>query len=35
MSWTTAITGLKDHQTKVRRIDPNKFTLSIVRGGEF
>ena len=35
MSWTTDRMGLKDNQTKARRIDPNKFTLSMVRGGTF
>ena len=35
MSWTTDIIGLKDNQTKTRRIDLNKFTLGPVRGGKF
>ena len=35
MSWTTDRMSLKDNQTKVRRIDPNKFALGTVRGGEF
>ena len=35
MSWTTDIMGLKDNQTKARRIDPNKFILGTVRGGKF
>ena len=35
MSWTTDRMGLKDNQTKVRRIDLNKFTLGTVRGVKF
>ena len=35
MSWTMDIIGLKDNQTKVRRIDLNKFTLGQVQGGKF
>ena len=35
MSWTTDGMGLKDNQTKARRIDPNKFTLGTVQGGKF
>ena len=35
MSWTTNRMGLKDNQTKVRRIDLNKFTLVTVRGSKF
>ena len=34
MSWTTDRMGLKDNQTKARRIDPNKFTFGTVRGGK-
>ena len=35
MSWTTDRIGLKDNQTKTRRIDLNKFTLGPVRGSKF
>ena len=35
MSWITDRMGLKGNQTKVREIDPNKFALGTVRGGEF
>ena len=35
MSWTTDRMSLKDNQTKVRRIDLNKFTFGSVRGGKF
>ena len=35
MSWTTDRMGLKDNQTKVRRINLNKFTLGTVQGGKF
>ena len=35
MSWITDIMSLKDNQTKVRRIDLNKFTLGTVREGKF
>ena len=35
MSWTTDRMSLKDNQTKTREIDPNKFALGMVRGGEF
>ena len=35
MNWTTDKIGLKDNQTKARRIDLNKFTLSPIRGGKF
>ena len=30
MSWTTDRMSLKDNQTKAKRIDPNKFTISMV-----
>ena len=35
MSWTTDRMGLKDNQTKVRRINLNKFTLGTIREGKF
>ena len=35
MSWTTDRMGLKDNQTKAKMIDPNKFTLGMVRGSKF
>ena len=35
MNWTTDKIGLKDNQTKARRIDLNKFTLGLVQGGKF
>ena len=35
MSWITDRMSLKDNQTKVRRIDLNKFTLGTVRGSKF
>ena len=35
MSQTTNKMSLKDKQTKVRRIDLNKFTLGTVQGGKF
>ena len=35
MSWTIDRMSLKDNQTKVRRIDLNKFTLDTVRGVKF
>ena len=35
MNWTTDKIGLKDNQTKTRRIDLNKFTLGQVQGGKF
>ena len=35
MSWITDRMGLKDNQTKARRIDPNKFTLGTVQWGKF
>ena len=35
MSWTKNRMSLKDNQMKVRRIDPNKFALGTIRGGEF
>ena len=30
MSWTIDRMSLKDNQTKAKRIDPNKFTISMV-----
>ena len=35
MSWTMTRMGLKDNQTKAKRIDPNKFTLGTVQGDKF
>ena len=35
MSWIIVRMNLKDNQTKVRRINLNKFVLGIVRGGQF
>ena len=35
MSWTTNGIGLKGNQTKAKEIDPNKFALGTVQGGEF
>ena len=35
MNWKIDKIGLKDNQTKARRIDLNKFALSLVRGGKF
>ena len=35
MSWTTNRMGLKDDQTKVKRIDLNKFTFNTIRGVKF
>ena len=35
MSWTMDRIGLKDNQTKARRIDLNKFTIGLVWGGKF
>ena len=35
MNWTTNKIDLKDNKTKPRRIDLNKFTLGLVRGGKF
>ena len=34
MNWTMDKIGLKDNQTKARKIDLNKFTLGPIRGGK-
>ena len=34
MNWITDKIRLKDNQTKARRIDLNKFTLGLIRGGK-
>ena len=35
MNWITVRIDLRDNQTKAGRICPSKFTLGIVRGGQF